>query len=99
MSAEMVLTDIADTGLGTITINRPEVRNAYNTDLLNALVEAVRAFVADDTVRVIILRGNGSHFQAGADIKWIKANAALTPNENRSVRSSVALLRTISGAM
>ncbi|MDA0656339.1 MAG: enoyl-CoA hydratase-related protein [Proteobacteria bacterium] len=85
MSAEMILTDIAGNGVGTITINRPEVRNAYNSDLLKALVESVRAFVADDAVRVIILRGNGSHFQAGADIKWIKANAALTPTENRAI--------------
>ena len=85
MISDVVLRQVDCSGIGTITINRPDVRNAYNAELLEALTDAVDAFVADDTVRVIRLRGNGSHFQAGADIKWLQANASLSAEENLAV--------------
>ena len=85
MSRDVVLCQIDHNSIGTITINRPDVRNAYNAELLEALTDAVDAFAVDETVRVIRLRGNGSHFQAGADIKWLQANASLSPEENLSV--------------
>ena len=85
MSSDVVLCQIDDNSIGTITINRPDVRNAYNAELLEALTDAVDAFAVDETVRIIRLRGNGSHFQAGADIKWLQANASLSPEENLSV--------------
>ena len=79
MKSDVVLCQVDHIGIGTITINRPDVRNAYNAELLEALTDAVDAFGRDETVRVIQLRGNGSHFQAGADIKWLRANASLSP--------------------
>jgi len=85
MTSGVVLREIDRDGIGTITINRPDVRNAYNAELLVALAEAVDAFAGDEEVRVIRLRGNGSHFQAGADIKWLQANASLSPEENLAV--------------
>lgn len=85
MSEEMILTEIADTGLGTVTLNRPEARNAYNTELLEALTGAVENMAGNDAVRVIRMRGNGKYFQASADIKWLKANATLSPAENLAV--------------
>lgn len=85
MAGDMVLLDKDPRGIGTVTINRPEARNAYNAEVLEALADAVTAFTADEEVRVIRMRGNGSHFQAGADIKWLKANASLSPEENRVV--------------
>ncbi|MBL23063.1 MAG: enoyl-CoA hydratase [Rhodospirillaceae bacterium] len=85
MAEEMVLLDTDARGIGTITINRPEVRNAYNAELLEGLANAVTNFEKDDGVRLIRMRGNGIHFQAGADINWLKANASLSPEENRVV--------------
>lgn len=55
-------------GIVTVTLNRPDKGNALNGDMLVALNEASDRFERDDSVRVIILRGNGKHFCAGADV-------------------------------
>lgn len=58
-------------GVVTITLNRPEVNNAYNDHMIAGLHEAMDALGTDAGVRVVVLRGAGRHFQAGADLKWI----------------------------
>jgi enoyl-CoA hydratase/carnithine racemase len=56
--------------VGVITMNRPDVLNAMNSQLLTELVDAVKAFESDDAVRVLVLTGAGDRaFSAGADIK------------------------------
>lgn len=54
--------------VATITLNRPEQRNAQNAELLKALDDAYATAVADDDVGVIVLNANGKHFSAGHDI-------------------------------
>ena len=82
-SAEpIILTSVDDRGVGTMTINRPQVNNAYNRDMLLQAIDAVTAFAHDPKVRAIVVRGNGPHFQAGADLKWIRGNIELSPEEN-----------------
>lgn len=54
--------------VATITLNRPEQRNAQNAELLKALDDAYAKAVADDNVGVIVLNANGKHFSAGHDI-------------------------------
>ena len=61
----------------TITINRPERRNAVDRETAQALYEAFCAFEENDALRVAILTGQGNHFCAGADLKAI---AQRTPN-------------------
>jgi enoyl-CoA hydratase/carnithine racemase len=63
-----VLVDDAD-GVRTITLNRPEARNAFNTDLYRATGTALDDADAHDGVRVVILRGAGKGFSAGQDLK------------------------------
>jgi len=58
-----------DGGVGTITLNRPEQRNAVNMQLAQDLYAAVKAVEEDDAVRVVVIRGAGSVFCAGADLK------------------------------
>ncbi|NBC17798.1 MAG: enoyl-CoA hydratase, partial [Bacteroidetes bacterium] len=53
----------------TITIDRPEVRNAVDGPTAEALAEAFRTFEADDAADAAVLRGAGGHFCAGADLK------------------------------
>jgi methylglutaconyl-CoA hydratase len=67
----VVLSSIDERGVATVTLNRPEVNNAYNAEVVAALLETFGALADDDTVRVIVIRGNGKHFQAGADLKWL----------------------------
>lgn len=74
MSEPVILTEIDARGIATLRLNRPEVNNAYNGEMIAALQERAETLGKDDAVRVIILRGNGRHFQAGADLKWIEEN-------------------------
>ncbi len=62
-----ILTDTAD-GICTITLNRPNQRNAQSTELLTELDQAILAAGADPAARVIILAGAGDHFSAGHDL-------------------------------
>lgn len=76
MAEAPILVDTNDRGVATVRLNRPEVNNAYNGEMLAALTQTVEALGSDDAIRVVILRGNGRHFQAGADLNWIKEHAA-----------------------
>jgi len=69
MSDAPVLYEVAD-HVATITLNRPEVRNAMNTALREAMLERFTALAMDDDVRVIVVKGAGDKaFSAGADIR------------------------------
>lgn len=57
-----------DDGIATITLNRPDRRNAQNSELLEQLNEAWERAAEDDVVRVILLRAEGPHFSAGHDV-------------------------------
>ena len=58
-----------DERVAVITLNRPEVANAQNAELLDALDAAWTRAASDEDVRVIVLRGNGRHFSSGHDLK------------------------------
>jgi 2-(1,2-epoxy-1,2-dihydrophenyl)acetyl-CoA isomerase len=58
-----------DGAVGTITINRPAARNALTTDAKVALLDALRDFSADDSVRVVVLTGAGQAFCSGQDLR------------------------------
>ncbi|WP_258104550.1 enoyl-CoA hydratase-related protein [Marinoscillum sp. MHG1-6] len=62
-------------GTATIWLNRPEVRNAFNELVIEELLNALNLLDNDDRVRVIIIRGKGSVFCAGADLKWMKGSS------------------------
>jgi len=69
---DLVLVDVADR-VATITLNRPEARNALNGDLLEGLTQAVAAADADDAIDVLVLTGADPAFCAGLDLKAIGA--------------------------
>jgi enoyl-CoA hydratase len=75
MSEHVVLVDVAD-GVATITINRPDARNALNRAVRSGLPRAISACEADDGVDVMILTGADPAFSAGVDLKEIGAGAA-----------------------
>ena len=74
----------------TLTLNRPDVRNALNVELLDALGEAVRAAGADADIRYIVIDGAGTSFCAGADLEWMRAAASATREENEADAARVA---------
>jgi enoyl-CoA hydratase len=66
-AAEVVLTERRG-AVAIVTMNRPEYRNAQNSAMTYALDDAFSALAADETVKVIVLAGEGDHFSAGHDI-------------------------------
>jgi len=77
-----VLWSLDERGVATVTLNRPEVNNAYNGDMIRGLHEAMDTLGQKSTLRVVVLRGNGKHFQAGADLAWINAQGKLGAEAN-----------------
>ncbi len=63
------LIELIEDGVATLTMNRPERRNAMSTDMVRALLEAVSRLAADQGVGVVVLTGAGGAFCAGGDVK------------------------------
>ena len=80
--------DAADE-IWTVTIDRPQVRNAVDGPTARALADAFRAFDADATARVAILTGAGAHFCAGADLRTVASGTS--PGELGAAASGLAL--------
>ena len=89
----IVLLDTSERGVATVTLNRPEVGNAYNADMLAALIDGLRTLAADPAVRCLVVRGAGKNFQAGADIRWLNQVADYPPDEN--LAASMATTRAM----
>src|SRR5438067_10008953 len=69
MSANEMVLQKLDSGLLTITMNRPDRRNALNPDMTRGLVEAARRAAEDHEVRAVLLKGAGGTFCVGGDVK------------------------------
>jgi methylglutaconyl-CoA hydratase len=90
-----LLIEIKD-GVTTLTLNRPEVHNAFDEALIGSLTEAFTAAANDAAVRAIVLRANGKSFSAGADLNWMKRMAGFSEAENLADAKRLAeLLRVI----
>jgi methylglutaconyl-CoA hydratase len=84
MTANPVLWELDQRGVATVTLNRPEVNNAYDGSLIQGLLAAMDELGKKRELRVVVLKGNGRHFQAGADLKWINAVRPQSPAENQA---------------
>lgn len=71
MTANPVLWTLDERGVATVTLNRPELNNAYDGALISGVLAAMDDLGTRPNLRVVVLRGNGRHFQAGADLNWI----------------------------
>jgi methylglutaconyl-CoA hydratase len=93
MAECVVLSAVDGRGVASVTLNRPERHNAYDGALIDGLIAALGALAADPRVRVLVLRGNGRNFQAGADLAWLKkmAGAALEENVAFSRKTTAAM--------
>ena len=73
-----------------VFLNRPEVRNAFNDDVIRELTDAFRTLGADASLRCIVLGGHGKAFCAGADLNWMRAMAGYSWDENRADAARLA---------
>lgn len=80
----------------TVTMARPEVRNAFNAALIAALYDAFTSLGTDPSVRYVVLAGEGKTFSGGADINWMRAALELTMDENvRDAEAMASMYRSI----
>ena len=77
---ELARLEIDDRRIASITLDRPEVKNAFNAELIAELARAI-AGVPDDA-RCVVLRGEGDAFCAGADLNWMRSMADYTLEED-----------------
>jgi methylglutaconyl-CoA hydratase len=69
-------------GVARVTLDRPEVRNAFDDALIASLRKSFAEIEKDRSVRVVVLAGNGPAFCAGADLNWMKRMAGYGHDEN-----------------
>lgn len=82
--------------LATVTLNRPDLRNAFNEHAIAELALAFDELGRLDEVRAIVLAANGPSFCAGADLNWMKKMAGYSHGENQEDAARLAdMLRTI----
>jgi len=74
-----------DGPVATLTLNRPDALNVLDLAMIDALVAHTAALAADDSTRVVVLRGAGRHFMAGGDIRVFAEELARPPAERRSI--------------
>jgi methylglutaconyl-CoA hydratase len=91
----MLKVEIQD-GVARVTLDRPEVRNAFDDALIGALTEAFLQLGSDRAVRAVLLAGNGPAFCAGADLNWMKRMAGYGYHENLAdARALATMLATL----
>ena len=76
--------------IATLTLNRPDRRNALDPGLLAALAAAVDDMSRVEEARVVVLTGAGSSFSAGADLEWMRASVELSHERNREDTTTMA---------
>jgi len=90
------LTITRDERVATVTLNRPDVRNAFNETTIAEIKQAFSELGDDAALRAIVLAANGPAFCAGADLNWMKKMAGYTHAENHADALQLAeMLRTI----
>lgn len=85
-------------GVARVTMNRPEVFNAFDETMIAELDSAFGILAADDGVRIVLLAGAGKHFSAGADLDWMKRASEASVEWNlEDARKLAAMLARIDG--
>lgn len=82
MAENTIILAVDERGVATLTINRPEIHNAFDDTLIQRLIQALESVEVDPKVRVVVLRSEGKSFSAGADLNWMRRMADYSEDEN-----------------
>jgi 2-(1,2-epoxy-1,2-dihydrophenyl)acetyl-CoA isomerase len=82
-----LIVEVSD-GVGRLTINRPEARNAMPVSMYREFKVALQAFEHDRAVRVVLITGAGKHFSAGGDVKEFASTVQLSPQQRAAVMAN-----------
>jgi len=96
MSDAPLNSKIDENGVGWVTLNRPELHNAFDDVLIKGLLDAFTAMANDESVWAVVLTSEGKSFSAGADFNWMKRVGSYGPEENKADAMVLAkLLKTM----
>ena len=84
--------DINDQGVATLTLNRPDVHNAFDDVMIAELLQALKEVEESASARVLVLRSEGKNFSAGADLKWMRSMADKNYQQNVDDAGELGLL-------
>lgn len=93
--SDAAICEITEAGIATITLNRPDIHNAFDDVLIADLTAKIETLNTDPAVRVIILTGAGKSFSAGADLNWMKRMAGYSHAENLADSRALAKLMKV----
>jgi methylglutaconyl-CoA hydratase len=96
MATQKIVTRTDEHGNATVMLNRPEVHNAFDPEMVDALTAALKKLGKDEAVRAVVLVGAGQSFCAGADIGHMKASAKFSKKQNfEAAQQSAEMLHTL----
>lgn len=91
-----LLTSLDKRGVATLTLNRPEVHNAFDDTVIGELNTAIETYSKHPDVRLLLLAASGKSFSAGADLGWMKRMASYSREENLAdARELERLMRSL----
>ena len=96
MTENPLIVDVAVEGRATVTLNRPDVHNAFDDKLIALLTKELEALDRSPTVGVVVLAAAGKSFCAGADLKWMRRMVEYSEAENQAdAEALAALMKTL----
>lgn len=78
--------------VATLTLNRPDLHNAFNAEMIAELRDCFTALADDDSARVVVLAGAGASFCAGADVSWMRASLEWSREQNIADAEALAAM-------
>ena len=94
--AQKILSQVDASGNATVVLNRPEVHNAFDPEMVDQLTSTLKKLEANDKVRAVVLMGAGKSFSAGADIAQMKKTAGFSREKNlENARATSLMLQTL----
>lgn len=98
MSTPSIISEIAADGRATVTLNRPDIHNAFDDELIERLAADLEKLDQDSGVGVVVVAAAGKSFSAGADLNWMKQVADFSEAENLAGAEAMAqMLKTLHG--
>ena len=91
-TSDLVLLEATEEGAVTVTLNRPDRKNAFDAALIGALRETFETLRDQETLRVVFVQGAGGTFSAGADLEWMRDAVEHTEQDNRDDAMQMAIM-------
>jgi len=93
-----LMSEIDASGVATLTLNRPEIHNAFDDRLIANLVEELQLLEMNPKAKVVVLAANGKSFSAGANLEWMRRMAGYSRDENLADALDLAkLMKCLNG--